>query len=124
METAAAGTPATFRRGPHSPFETYTRRHNIGVYPLLASYRSGYQAITPDRMLGRVNASIRFIGMGMLLLGSLLGGALAETIGLRWTLVVGAGSGVLGAIWLMLSPMRGIKEAPLLTDEPTQNSSQ
>ena len=31
------------------------------------------QAVTPDRMLGRVNASLRFIGMVFLLLGSLLG---------------------------------------------------
>ncbi len=71
------------------------------------------QAITPDRMLGRVNASLRFVGIGMIMVGSLLGGYLAETIGLRWTLVVGAGSGLLGAIPLFLSPIRDIKETPL-----------
>ena len=48
------------------------------------------QAVTPDRMLGRLNATRRFIVFGVIPLGSLTGGALASTIGLRPTLWVGA----------------------------------
>jgi MFS family permease len=40
------------------------------------------QRITPDRLLGRMNASYRLVGWGTMPLGALLGGALAEASGL------------------------------------------
>ena len=52
------------------------------------------QAITPDRILGRANASRRFVVWGCPL-GGFTGGALASTIGLRETMVVGALGGLL-----------------------------
>lgn len=66
------------------------------------------QAITPDRMLGRANASRRFIVWGVIPLGALAGGALAATIGLRETMVVGAVGGVLAVIPILLSPVRSV----------------
>ncbi|MCH7652759.1 MAG: MFS transporter [Chloroflexi bacterium] len=74
------------------------------------------QTITPDRLLGRVNASIRFVGIGTFLIGSLLGGALAEAIGLRWALVAGASSVIIGALWLAVSPIGRLKEMPAAAD--------
>ena len=53
------------------------------------------QAITPDRILGRANASRRFVRLGVVPLGGFIGGALASTIGLRETMVVGALGGLL-----------------------------
>ena len=51
------------------------------------------QALTPAEMQGRMNATMRFIVWGTLPLGTLLGGALGGTIGLRPTLLLaGAGS--------------------------------
>ena len=44
------------------------------------------QSITPHHMLGRVNAVSRFLMWGTIPLGTLLGGALGSTIGLRTTL--------------------------------------
>jgi MFS family permease len=41
------------------------------------------QRITPDRLLGRMNASYRLVGWGTMSLGALLGGILAEGLGLR-----------------------------------------
>jgi MFS family permease len=41
------------------------------------------QAITPDRLLGRMNASRRFVVWGVIPLGGLAGGALGSHIGLR-----------------------------------------
>ena len=41
------------------------------------------QAITPERLQGRMNSVMRFIVWGVMPLGSLIGGALASTIGLR-----------------------------------------
>jgi MFS family permease len=49
------------------------------------------QRITPDRLLGRMNASYRLVGWGTMPLGALLGGVLAETLGLRATFLVAAG---------------------------------
>jgi MFS family permease len=49
------------------------------------------QRITPDRLLGRMNASYRLVGWGTMPLGALLGGVLAEALGLRPTFLVAAG---------------------------------
>jgi predicted MFS family arabinose efflux permease len=48
------------------------------------------QSLTPERMLGRVNAAIRLSSLAAMLLGSLAGGVMGETLGLRVTLVAGA----------------------------------
>ena len=70
------------------------------------------QAITPDRLLGRVNGSIRFGGLGAMLLGALVGGVMGQTVGLRPTLVVGACGQALASLWLFFSPVRDLKAAP------------
>jgi hypothetical protein len=66
------------------------------------------QAVTPDRMLGRPNATRRFIVWGVIPLGSLAGGTLASQIGLRPTLWVGAIGGSLRLLPRLLSPVRSI----------------
>jgi len=66
------------------------------------------QAVTPDRLLGRLNATRRFIVWGVIPLGSLAGGALASQIGLRPTLWVGAIGGSLSFLPLLFSPVRSI----------------
>ena len=48
------------------------------------------QRITPDRLLGRMNAAYRLVGWGTMPIGAALGGFLAEALGLRATFVVGA----------------------------------
>ena len=63
-------------------------------------------------MLGRVTATFQFVGIGVFLLGLLLGGALAEIVGLRPTLMAAGFCGVLGAGWLFLSPVWRMKELP------------
>ncbi|MGH9116334.1 MAG: MFS transporter [Acidimicrobiales bacterium] len=46
------------------------------------------QRITPPHLLGRMNASYRLLAWGSMPLGALIGGALAEWIGVRATFVV------------------------------------
>jgi MFS family permease len=41
------------------------------------------QSITPDRFLGRVMATLRFLGVGLVPLGSLFGGLIGSQVGLR-----------------------------------------
>jgi MFS family permease len=48
------------------------------------------QRITPDRLLGRMNASYRLVGWGTMPLGAALGGVLADALGLRPAFLVAA----------------------------------
>ena len=48
------------------------------------------QMIAPPEILGRVSASLRFIGLASALAGSIAGGAIGQLLGLRFALVVGA----------------------------------
>jgi predicted MFS family arabinose efflux permease len=63
-----------------------------------------------DRLLGRVNASRRFIVFGIGPIGALIGGFLGETIGLRPTLFVGGAVAALAFLWVFLSPVRTLRE--------------
>jgi MFS family permease len=67
------------------------------------------QRIAPERLLGRVNASVRFVAQGAMLIGSLTGGLLGDAVGLRATLFVGASGALVAAVWLALSPVRSVK---------------
>jgi MFS family permease len=70
------------------------------------------QSVTPDRLLGRVNATTRFAVAGVIPIGSLLGGLLGETIGLRGALLVGV-FGMLGScVFVFFSPLRSLHELP------------
>ena len=79
------------------------------------------QAITPERMQGRMNSVMRFIVWGTIPLGALIGGALGSTVGLRETLFIGAAGSVLALVPLLLSPIRSVREIPTQVEdvEPT-----
>jgi predicted MFS family arabinose efflux permease len=81
------------------------------------------QAITPPAMLGRVNASYRFVAWGTVPLGALLGGALGDTAGLRPTLFVAAAGMFCAALWIVFSPIRRTREIPQSPDEPAAGRS-
>ena len=76
------------------------------------------QAITPNHLLGRVNASRRLLVFGIIPFGALLGGILGESLGLRAALFVGAGIQVLGFIYTALSPLRSVRRTPELLPTP------
>jgi MFS family permease len=78
------------------------------------------QAITPDRILGRANASRRFVVWGVIPLGALLGGALASAIGLRETMIVGAIGGALAVVPILLSPVRSVGLMSEVAIEPIE----
>jgi len=70
------------------------------------------QAITPDRLYGRVNATIRFVAGGAMPVGALLGGLLGEIVGLPFTLVIAELGTLLGVVWLTASPLRHLRALP------------
>jgi MFS family permease len=68
------------------------------------------QSITPENLLGRMNASISFIVYGLPTLGALLGGVLGQRVGLQATLVIAAVGEILACLWIFFSPVRQLKE--------------
>jgi MFS family permease len=70
------------------------------------------QAITPLRLQGRMNASMRFIVWGAIPLGATLGGILGSIIGLNATIWVGAIGGLFAFVPVLLSPVRKVRELP------------
>jgi Na+/melibiose symporter-like transporter len=72
------------------------------------------QRLCPDRMLGRVNATMRFLIMALFPLGAIVGGVLGELIGLRGTLWVAGGIIVLAPLPLFLA-LRGTRDIDDLT---------
>jgi MFS family permease len=75
------------------------------------------QAITPPRMQGRMNATMRFIVWGTMPVGSILGGALGSIIGLHTTIVVGALGGLIAFIPVTLSSVRHLVRMPEPADD-------
>ena len=68
------------------------------------------QAITPSELLGRVNASRRVLVFGVIPFAAMIGGALGETIGLRFTLVVGGVVEFLSFVFHLTSPLRHVTD--------------
>ncbi len=77
------------------------------------------QAITPERLQGRMNAAMRWIVWGTIPLGSLAGGAIATQWGLKAALWVGAIGGIFSLLPVILSSVRSIGEMPAPVEEPT-----
>jgi len=64
------------------------------------------QSLTPARLQGRVHAADAVLGNGLGPLGALAGGFIAEMLGLRTAVIVGALGTSLALPWLILSPVR------------------
>ena len=70
------------------------------------------QAITPDRVQGRMNATMRTIVWGTFPLGGVLGGILGTTVGVVQTIILGAVLSTLAALWIFLGPVIRVKAQP------------
>ncbi|WP_330315810.1 MFS transporter [Streptomyces platensis] len=70
------------------------------------------QALCPPRLLGRMNATLRFLMWGTLPLGALVGGALAEAFGARTALAWCAAGFLVVPLPLLLSPLRRMRDLP------------
>ncbi len=96
----------------------------VGELVKAVNQQSLIQHLVPDYALGRVVASQRFLILAAVPFGALLGGALGEAIGLRATLWIGAAGTCTGALILLASPIRTLRDLPALAlDGPTITSS-
>ena len=82
------------------------------------------QAITPERLQGRMNATMRFIVWGTIPFGNIIGGFLGGVIGLHNTIWIGAIGGLFVFLPVLLSPVRHIREMPApLAEDATEPAS-
>lgn len=70
------------------------------------------QRLTPDRMLGRMNATVRCVVWGVNAIGALGGGLLGELLGARATLWIAASAMCLAFLPTFFSPLRNMRELP------------
>jgi MFS family permease len=81
------------------------------------SYR---QSICPPRLMGRMNAAVRWIVWGTMPLGALIGGGLGTAIGVRPTLWIGLIGSWAAGFWVYFSPLRRMRDVPRAEEsEPT-----
>jgi MFS family permease len=77
------------------------------------NYLSLRQAVTPDRLLGRVTATMICLTVSTAPLGGLVGGWIAEHYGLRMAMLfAGVGALALGPLVAWLSPLARMRELP------------
>jgi len=70
------------------------------------------QRLCPIPLLGRMNASTRFLVWGTMPLGGLVGGALGAWLGVLPTLWIGALGSILAFLPVFLSPLRTMRDLP------------
>jgi predicted MFS family arabinose efflux permease len=89
----------------------------LGVMIFDISIASIFQAVVPDRLRARFSGAYTFVNYGVRPLGSLVGGTLGSTIGLRPTLWIGAAGAIVGGLFLLPSPMPHIQALPETAEE-------
>ena len=72
------------------------------------------QAVTPDRLLGRVYSGVVVLVAVAAVVGSLLGGTIGQTLGLRAALAVGVSIDLISALPSIFSSLRRLERLPEL----------
>jgi MFS family permease len=70
------------------------------------------QIVTPNRLLGRMNASYRMVLFGTGPIGAVLGGWLGSAIGLRHALIIAALALLTPMLWIFFSPIFRMTDMP------------
>jgi MFS family permease len=90
----------------------------LGVMLLDISVGSIFAGLIPDTLRARVSGAYMLVNYGVRPLGSLTGGALGATIGLRPTLWLATAGAIAGVLWLLPSPVRHIRGVPEEAEDP------
>ena len=64
------------------------------------------QTVTPPRLLGRANATVRFLSSTATPIAGVAGGTFAAVLGYRQSLVAAGGVAIIGSALLLVSPVR------------------
>jgi predicted MFS family arabinose efflux permease len=80
------------------------------IWPVYSINQIGIrQGVTPPHLLARVNSAAELSFRGVVPAGALVGGALAGIIGIRPTMLLSALGFSLSLLWLVFSPVRGLR---------------
>ncbi|MGH3679249.1 MAG: hypothetical protein ACRDT2_03045 [Natronosporangium sp.] len=82
------------------------------------------QALTPDQLLGRMNATIRFVVWGTMPLGGLLGAFLGAWLGARTAVLIGVLGTCVAFLPVFLSPLRTMRALPTAPGEGAPATTQ
>lgn len=111
--TAAATGPTWARLGTLGAAEFLSA---IGVMLFDVNLNSLQASVVPDGLRSRVAGAYSTVNYGVRPLGALIGGELATLAGLRVTLTVAAVGGAMSALWLVASPIPGIRVLKPVSD--------
>jgi MFS family permease len=84
----------------------------LGVMILDINGGSLLIARTPDRLRGRAGGAFTFINVGVRPIGAIIGGTLGTLIGVHETLYLVAFAQLAGLLWLVGSPVPGLRDLP------------
>ena len=73
------------------------------------------QSIAPAHLLGRISSAGHLLFQGSIPLGAFAGGAIANTFGIRQTMLLGAAGYLLSTLWFTFSPIRRLRQFPSLS---------
>ncbi|MET7460082.1 MFS transporter [Nonomuraea sp. NPDC005501] len=76
------------------------------------------QMVAPERMLGRINATVRFVVWGTMPLGALLGGLVAQQIGVREALWLFMAGRLVSFLPLLFSPLPRMRDFTQVRTDP------
>ena len=96
--------------------------HSFGWSVWAVTQSSTRQSLAPRRLQGRITASFLFIVRGAAPLGSLVGGAVGDLLGVTPTFYIAGIGLLLSTIWLVLSPLWTLRELPLPIDDLQANT--
>lgn len=86
---------------------------DFGAMLFFINYLTLRQAVTPDYLRGRVTSTLIFISVSLSPLGSLAGGLMGEYFGLRTTIAIAGGGGLLlGLVLFGFSPLKQMVKLP------------
>jgi MFS family permease len=84
----------------------------VGVMILDISAGAISAALVPSRLRSRVSGAYLLVNNGVRPVGALVGGALGGLVGVRTTLWIATVGAIAGFLWLLPSPLPGLKELP------------
>jgi predicted MFS family arabinose efflux permease len=72
------------------------------------------QTIVPDRLQGRMNATVRTVNWGTVPLGAIIGGILGSSIGIVGTILIGGALQGAAVLWILSPHIVSLKDMPKL----------